>query len=95
MTRDELYRRVPDVEAWIPDQYERDEQAERDAALGEAVRKAVEADDPQPSGFMATEIRELVMYSRDPRNAYLARDDDWIGNVMLAIADALEKERQK
>ena len=68
-------------------EYDRDKQAERNEALGRAVRQVVEGNDPKSSQIMATELREYVLYSRQ-----VSPDDELGKDIMLATADALEKE---
>ena len=68
-------------------EYDRDKQAERNEALGRAVRQVVEGNDPKSSQIMAAELREYVLYSRQ-----VSPDDELGKDIMLATADALEKE---
>ena len=62
-------------------------QLQADAALGKAVRRVVEGNDPKSSQIMAAELREYVLYSRQ-----VSPDDELGKDIMLAIADVLEKE---
>ena len=68
-------------------EYDRDKEAERNEALGKALRRVVEGNDPKSSQIMAAELREYVLYSRQ-----VSPDDELGAEIMLAIADALEKE---
>jgi hypothetical protein len=64
-----------------------DPEATANAALGAAVRLAVMDDDPAPGA--AEEVRSYALYGG---NIVVA--GSWVGRMLLAIADALDAEKE-